>query len=119
MASEDSDQLISGLSAVHGLDDLRNFDQATRMEMVAHRNQLHTVSKAREILLLRAMHRILPKERDNRFQQIRPPSHGVSVQMLSVIVVPSIDQHLPHSEEGMKLVQASHALGALCDGELV
>ena len=49
MASEDSDQFMSGLAMVHGLRDLRNLDQAGRREMTVRRDDLEAVRKLLEV----------------------------------------------------------------------
>ena len=59
------------------------------------------------------------EERDDRLQQIRATSHDIAVQVLPVIVVPVVDDHLSHSEELMELVQAGETSLPLRHDELM
>ena len=65
------------------------------------------------------MHRVPPEKRDHRFQQLRPPSHDVSVQMLSVVVIPPITEYLSDLKEVAKLIETRDALSTLRHGKLV
>src|SRR2546421_540175 len=94
--------------------------------MAAGRDQLDTSGELLEVLLLRAQHRVLPEERNDRLQQIDASSHDVAVQMLAVIVIPlvlehltNILEHLTNTKELAELVQTRRATRALRDHELV
>ena len=52
MASEDSDQLRSGLLVVHRLHDLNNVGQATSREVMAGCTEIHALSKLQKVSLL-------------------------------------------------------------------
>ena len=104
MVSEDSDQLVSGFLAVHRLSDLRDLDQTQSGQMKTSINRLYTSCELLEVLLLRGTKRIFTEERYNRLQKIAPPSHDVTIQVLLVVVVPSIDDKLTNPEEITKFV---------------
>ena len=87
--------------------------------MAAGRDQLDTSGELLEVLLLRAQHRVLPEERNDRLQQIDASSHDVAVQMLAVIVIPLVFEHLTDTEELAKLMKARCAARALRHHELM
>lgn len=68
MASEDSDQISSGLSTVHGLGYLGDLDDPFRVEMPICRDQVDTACELLEVQLLRGAQRVLPEERNYRLQ---------------------------------------------------
>jgi len=53
------------------------------------------------------------------FDQIRPPTHHIAIQVFVMVVVPLVGEYLTNPEEALKLVQTRHALRALRHGELV
>src|SRR5947208_16731672 len=99
MASEDSDQVVPGLSAVHGLRNLRDLDQSTGGQMIASGDHVHAPCELLKIEPLRAAERIPLEERNDRFQQIHSPVDAVLMEMLLVVVVASVDKEPSHSEE--------------------
>jgi hypothetical protein len=119
MASEDSDEVVSGLAPVHRLGDLRDLDETGRAQMTAVGDKLDAPRELLEVLLLRATHRMLPEERDYRSQEVDAPSHDESVQVLVVVVVATIRHDRPHPEELLKIAKTRDARGALRDRELV
>jgi hypothetical protein len=119
MASEDSEKVGPGFLPVHRLCDLDDVRQPLTREVMASIDQLNAFREFLEIALLRRMHRMRPEERNDLRDQIRPPAHHVAIQVLVVVVVPLIREHLAHSEEAHELDQARHALRALRDHELV
>ena len=119
MASEDSDQLVPGLLPVHRLSDASDLDQTVHREVSAGLDHLDAARELHEVLLLRRSQGVLAEERDHRLHQVRPPTNDVSVQVLTVIVVPRVAENLTHTEELTKLVKAGHALLALRYCELV
>jgi hypothetical protein len=66
MASEDSDQIVPGYTSVHRFGDSRDFDQPVHRKVAAGRHQLYARCELLEVLLLRAEHRVLTEERDDR-----------------------------------------------------
>ena len=62
---------------------------------------------------------MLLEERDDRPEQIRATSHDVAVQVLPVIVVPVVDDHLTNSKELTKVMETRKTSLSLCYRELV
>ena len=52
MASEDSDQILSGFAPVHGLSYLRNLDESVRSQMTARRDHVDALCEFLKVLLL-------------------------------------------------------------------
>ena len=119
MVSEDSEQFRSGLPCIHLLRDLNQSHQSFTGLVKTSLDQLDTSRELLEVLLLRGVHRMLPEERNHDFQQILPLSHSVSIEMLSVVVMPGVDEDLTGPEELTQFVQTPDALGTLRHGELV
>ena len=119
MASEDSEEVGSGFLAVHRLGDLDDLGEALTREVVASIDELHALRKLLEVPLLRRMHGMQPKERNDRRDQIRSAAHHIPIQVLAVVVVPLVSEYLPHPEEALEFVEARDALCALCHGKLV
>ena len=119
MVSEDSDQVVSGLPPVHRLRDLGDLDETVDIQMMAGGDELDTPGELLEVLLLRGPHPVLLEERNNRLQQIRATPHDVSVQVLPMIVISGVDQHLADSEELAKRVERVDARRPLRYRELM
>jgi hypothetical protein len=119
MASEDSDQLGPGFLAIHRLSDLRNVRQPLRGEMAVRGDELDAAGELQEVLLLRRSQGVPTEERNDPLDQIRPPPDHIAIQVLVMVVVPPIGDHLAHLEEALQFVQARHALRALRDNELM
>jgi hypothetical protein len=79
----------------------------------------HAACELLEVVSLRAQQRVPLKERDHRFQEVLPSPHDVSVQMLTVIVVPLVLKHLTDTEELAEPMEARRTTRALRDHELV
>ncbi len=119
MASEDSEQLCSGLLAIHRLDNLGDACETIAGQMQSIVNHPEALREFFEVAQLRRMQRIRLEERNDRVDQIRSSAHHVAVQMLLVVVVPPVRKYASHAEESDEVVQAGHALRALCYRELV
>jgi hypothetical protein len=119
MASEDSEQFSPGLLAVHRLSDLHDTREPLRREVMASLDHLEALRELLEVALLRRMHRMRAEERNDRRDQIRPPTHHVAIQVLTVVVVPLVRKYLTHPEEALELIQTGNALRALRDRELM
>jgi hypothetical protein len=119
MASEDSEELVSGLPSVHRLSDFDDLNETVDRFVTIRGDELDTSYELLEVCLLRAAHRMLPKERYHRPEQILTPSHDVPKQMLAMIVVSLVRENLPDAEELTEVVEAVHALRALRHCELV
>ena len=99
MASEDSDQIVSGLPSVHRLCDLGDLDETFDRLVTAGRDELDASYELVEVLTLRRPQRMLLEEGNDYFLQLAPASHDVAVQMLAMIVVPPVRDHLTDAEE--------------------
>jgi hypothetical protein len=119
MASEDSDELVSGFSSIHRLSNLSDLDETGRRPVGAGGDEVDASCELLEVSVLRGVARMPPEERNDRLQQICPPSHDVAVQVLPVVVVPVVDKHLTHSEELMELVETGEASLSLRHDELM
>ena len=87
--------------------------------MAAGRDQVETKCEPLEVLLLRAQHRILPEEWNDPLQEVDPTPNCISIQVLAVVVVPPVREHLADTEELAELMQTRDATSALCHHELV
>ena len=119
MASEDSDELVPGFTAIHRLSDFGDLDETASAQMTAFSDELNAPRELLEVLLLRGPHRILPEEGDDPFDEVDAASHDESVQMLAVVVVAAISHHHAHPEELPELVKTRDARGALRHSKLV
>jgi hypothetical protein len=119
MASEDSEEVSPGLLALHRLRDLNDLRHALTREVMARIDQLHALRELLEVTLLRRVHRMRPKERDDLSDQIRPPAHHIAIQVLAMVVVPLVREYLSHPEEALELVQTRCALRTLRHHKLV
>jgi hypothetical protein len=119
MASEDSDQILPRLPLIHRLRDLRDFDQAGRCQMPTGLADLKTTNELLEVVPLRCLKRVGLEERGDHVEKINPSTHGVSIQVLLVVVVPSVDVDGAHSEETPELLESSDASCTLHDHETV
>jgi hypothetical protein len=104
MVSEDSEELVPGLSSVHRLRDLNDLDETVDRLVTACRDEFDTAGELLEVLLLRAAERMLLEEWNDRFEQVRSPSHDVPIQMLPMVVVPLVRDHLTNAKELTELV---------------
>ena len=119
MASEDSDQLPSGLLAIHCLHDFGDVRESVVCAMRATSNHANALRELLEVTLLRRTHRMPLEERNDRVDQIRSTSNGVSKQVLPMVVVPAIRKHGSHAEEPHELVETLGASFALRNHKLV
>ena len=119
MVSEDSDYFTSGLLAIHRLSDLDDLNQPFTGQMMTAFDQLDTLRELLKVFLLRGVHRVSLEEWNYHFQQILPLSDNVTIQVLFVVIVPSVNQYLTHTEELIKFVQAGDAFRTLRDRELM
>jgi len=113
MVSEDSDLLVSGFLAIHGLHDLEDLDQSGASQVVAVDHHPHASNERLEIGSLRGAELMRLKEGNDHFQKFISRSDRVAIQVLSVIVVPRIDQHASDSEELSQVSETRDALRAL------
>ena len=119
MASEDSEQVGSGFLAIHRLRDLDDPGQALMREMLAGLDELDAQRELLKVLLLGREHWVFSEERNDRFDQVLPPSNHVAIKVLTVVVVPPIGDYLAHPEEVLEQLQARNTLRALSHRELM
>jgi len=119
MASEDSDELVSRFPTIHGLGDLRDLDETFGRLVPTCGDELHAVRELLEVHLLGALHRMLPKERNDRLQQISTSPYDVAQHVLPMIVAPVVRDHIAYAEELTKVLEARNARRTLRDRELV
>src|SRR5438876_931394 len=74
MASEDSDELVSGLAMVHRLCNLGDLDETLTGQMPFGSDDVHTPRELLEIMPLRGAKRILTEERNDHLHEIRATS---------------------------------------------
>ena len=119
MASEDSDHLSPGFLAVHRLRDLGDLHEPIRAQVATAVDHLDASCELLKVPLLRGTQSVLPEERNDPLQQIRTPAHDIAIQVLAMVVIPTIRYDLSHPEESLEPVETGHALRALRDRELV
>ena len=119
MASEDSDQVVPGLLAIHGLSDLRDLNEPIGAQMSTRRHHLDAARKLLKVTLLRCTHRISPEERYYRLEEVRASLDQVVAEVFSMVVVALVHEYAPHSEEALQLFQAGHTPCALRHDETV
>src|SRR6266516_7738586 len=99
MASEDSDQVGSGLPAVHRLSYLDDVDQALTGEVMTLFDRANAKGEAIEVDTLCRPQRERLEEWDDLCKEIAPLPHDVPLQVSVMVVVASVDQHLTDPEE--------------------
>jgi hypothetical protein len=119
MASEDSDQFISGFPTVHGSDHFHDRCQAGRTQMLIDLHHFDAGRELLKVLSLRGSQWVLAEERDHHVEEISPPPNDVSVQWLSVVVLTTIDHHHTDTEERLQVMQTLEASRTLSDNELM
>ena len=83
------------------------------------RDHFHAESKAVEVHTLGALQRERSKERNDLLKKIRTPPYDVAAKILTMVVVPPVDEHLANPEKASKLLEATKTALALDDSELV
>jgi hypothetical protein len=119
MASEDSDQVLPGFPVVHGLRDFGDLDQSLRRQMSAALADLDAFGELFEITSLRSAKRICLEERNDHPKEILPPAHDVAIQVLLVVVMPTIDTDGTDPKEALHRLQHADTAGALDYDETV
>jgi hypothetical protein len=110
---------VPGFPPVHRLSNLEDFDQTAWCDVPAGIDEARRTSRTSRSCLASSSAWVLPEKRDHRLYQIPAPTHDVPVQMLAMVVVPTIRDDLSHTEELTDPLQRSDALRALRHGELV
>ena len=104
MVSEDSHD-FRWLPKVHRLCDLGDLDQTADREVSPAIHHGDDFGELGEVVSLRRPQWALLKERDDNIPQISESLHAVTEDVLPVIVMPAIAEHLPASEEADKAFQ--------------
>lgn len=86
MASEDSDELVSGFSPVHRLNDLDDVRKTFSGLVMAGSDEFDAEGELLEVESLGTPKRMGPKERDYPLEEVLSPANRVAVQMLPVVV---------------------------------
>ena len=79
MASEDSDEIVSGFLPVHRLHDLGDLRQTVTGQMVTASHEFDAVRKLLEVVPLCRAQGVLPEEWNDPFQQIASPTDRVAM----------------------------------------
>jgi len=119
MASEDSDQLVPGFSAIHRLNNLRDLHETVNGQVATRGNKLNAVRELCEVITLRSSQRIRAEEGNDRFEKIISSLHVIAVQMLAMVVVPPVDTDASDTEEALQLAETRQTARALHYDELV
>ena len=117
MASEDSDQFVSGLAMIHRLRDLSYLDETLSGQMATRVDDLHAPRELLEVVTLRRPERMLTEKRNDRPDQLRAAAHEVLAEMLAVVVMTLVDEDPAYAEEALELFEAAPALLALSHDE--
>jgi hypothetical protein len=113
MASEDSDQILSGCPPIHRLDDFSDFHETVDIEMPTDHDQTQAQRELLKVALLRRPKRMCLEERNYRSHEVIPTVNDELAQMLAMIVLALVDVHATHAEEALELLErrsAAHAL---------
>ncbi len=117
MASEDSDQLRSGLLMVHGLRDPHYLDQPLVREVPIRSADLDALGKLHKVALLCGEQRMLPEERDDHREEIRSSHHYEVPHVLLVVVMAAVDVQPPNPKEVSQPLKGTQAARSLYDCE--
>ena len=117
MASEDSDQVMPGFLAVHGLRDLDDLDQTLRGQVPADGDDLHAAGKSLKVVALRRHERVRLEKRNDHIQELRAILHAILQEVLAVVVMPCVSIDPADPKEAVKIFEAGAARFALRDSE--
>jgi hypothetical protein len=117
MASEDSDQVLPGLLAIHGLRNVGDLDEPVGLEMPPTLDQLHALRELLEVMALGSQELMLPEERNDRLEELVTPADAVLRHVLSMVVVPGIRINPTHPEELLKPFETAETANALRNNE--
>jgi hypothetical protein len=106
MASEDSDQFLSGFLAIHRLCKLGDVDEPAGAQMPSCLDDVQAPRESLEVILLSALEAIFPEERNDHFHEIPSTTHVVLNQMLTMVVVSPVHVQSADPEKALKLLEA-------------
>lgn len=112
MVSEDS-QDFGWLSMIHRFCYLTDLDQARPCQVLPSIYQIDDSYELVEVFPLRGSQRMFLEKRDYHIPQVRKSPDVIPVQILPVIILPTIHVHLAASEEAAKLFQDRLTAGSL------
>ena len=120
MVSEDSDQIRTGLPAIHGLSDLDDLEQTLAGPVETFVDHVHAARELLEVHALGRPERIRLEERNDLFEKIVAVLHHVLRHMVTVVVASrvAIDE-AGAAEEVPKVFEAMPAAGTLRHDEPV
>jgi hypothetical protein len=114
MASEDSDEVGSGLAAIHGLHDLGEIRKTLSGPVQIARDHEHAALELLEVLALGRTERVPLEEGNDLSEQIPSIGHDVLRHVLAMVVVPAILLNpTDAAEEVPKVFEARSAANAL------
>jgi hypothetical protein len=113
MASEDSDQLVSGRLPIHGRNDLRDLNQTLDIEMPTVCDQPHAARELLKVALLRRAKRMGLEERNYRSKKLLSPVHDELAQVLAMVVLTLVHVHPTDAKEALELLQRRSAAETL------
>jgi hypothetical protein len=109
----------SRLAVIHRFGDPHDLSEPVEGHVVVGFDQCHALPKLQKIILFASTQRISQKEWNNHTPEIASLPHAVPLQILFVIVVPSIDVNLSDSEVVSHHVQAVDTFCSLNHGKLM
>ena len=112
MVSEDS-QDLGWLPMIHRLGDLGDLGEAMPRQVSSLIHQIDDSYELLEVFPLRRSQRMFLEKRDYHIPQVRKSPDVIPVQILPVIILPTIHVHLAASEEAAKLFQDRLTAGSL------
>jgi hypothetical protein len=119
MASEDSDELVPRLSAIHRLNDLCDLHETVDGQVSTNSDELDAVRELEEVVTLCCPQRIHAKEGNDCPKKVTPPLHVIPIQIFAMVVMPPVDPDTADTEKALQLLQARQAARALHNDELV
>jgi hypothetical protein len=103
---------------IHRLSDRRYLPQAFHPEMGALSHQAHDRCKAGKVASLGRSEWVRLEKRDNAVSNLLQAPDAEAPHILAMIVLVTVNRHLPTSEERLKCVQHQIALRSLYDRKL-
>ena len=90
MASEDSDELVTGLLVIHHLGDASDLDKTVPRQVPTRLDHIHARREALEVEPFRGTKREISEEWNYRPHEMVALRYDVLAQVLLVLVVPSV-----------------------------
>ena len=116
MVSEDS-QHLGSLPTVHRLDDLRDLDETGHRQVRSEFDESNHLDDLGEVLTLRRSQWVRLEERDYRVAQVSESKDLKLTEVLTMVVVSSVDVDLPATEELNHVFQHTPTRCSLDDGK--